>query len=85
MAARLPAADDGLPVLGGQQRRLQGDGFAPDLGDATDAIVLGVLITRDHFDARMAAGAIPSIVGVLLIGLQPAVLTAALARIRSRR
>jgi O-acetylserine/cysteine efflux transporter len=48
-------------------------------------IVLGVMITRDHFDARMAAGAIASIAGVLLIGLQPAALTAALARIRSRR
>jgi drug/metabolite transporter (DMT)-like permease len=47
-------------------------------------IVLGLIITNDHFDLRMGFGALAAIAGVLLIALQPAALTAALARIRSR-
>ena len=35
------------------------------------AIGLGVLITGDHFDARMAAGTVVVLIGVLLIFLSP--------------
>jgi drug/metabolite transporter (DMT)-like permease len=34
-------------------------------------IALGVMITHDHFDARMAAGAAIALIGVLVIALRP--------------
>lgn len=34
-------------------------------------IVLGVLITHDHFDARMAIGSVIALLGVLIIALRP--------------
>jgi O-acetylserine/cysteine efflux transporter len=34
-------------------------------------IALGVLITRDHFDLRMAAGSAVALAGVLIIALRP--------------
>ncbi len=34
-------------------------------------IILGVLVTRDHFDARMAVGAALALAGVLIVALRP--------------
>jgi drug/metabolite transporter (DMT)-like permease len=34
-------------------------------------IILGVLITHDHFDARMAIGATLALAGVLIVALRP--------------
>ena len=34
-------------------------------------IVLGVLVTHDHFDARMAIGATLALLGVLIVALRP--------------
>jgi len=34
-------------------------------------IILGVLVTHDHFDARMAVGAALALAGVLIVALRP--------------
>lgn len=46
-------------------------------------IAMGVLITRDHFDARMAFGSAVALLGVLIIALRPSQVTQLLARSRS--
>jgi drug/metabolite transporter (DMT)-like permease len=34
-------------------------------------IILGVLVTHDHFDARMGIGAVLALAGVLIVALRP--------------
>lgn len=47
-------------------------------------IALGVLITHDHFDARMAFGTAVALVGVLIIALRPNQVMPLLLAIRNR-
>jgi drug/metabolite transporter (DMT)-like permease len=47
-------------------------------------IALGVMITHDHFDARMAAGTVIALAGVLIIALRPNQVMPLLLLIRNR-
>jgi O-acetylserine/cysteine efflux transporter len=67
-------------------RRYEANIIAPlTLLNPVFTIILGVLITNDHFDARMAFGAAAALIGVLIIGVSPDAMAAALGRLRSRR
>ena len=47
-------------------------------------IILGVLVTHDRFDARLAIGAFVALIGVLIIALRRAHVMLPLMLIRSR-
>jgi drug/metabolite transporter (DMT)-like permease len=47
-------------------------------------IVMGVLITKDHFDVRMGIGAALALLGVLIVALRPNHVMPLLMAIRNR-